>query len=272
MQVAQPARILLTENPPRIWSLIVTVFGDAVMDQGRNTAPPPVWIAGLQALFDELGIDAGLVRTNLSRLVANGTLLRDKTGRNTFYRLGSDSAANFAEASQVIYDRAPRQASGRFHLVLIERATSRQAARAALEAQGFRFLGAGTALRPDHLGQALPLLPEGVLPACAEPSDALRRMVPELWPVVALEDGYRRFIEAFSPCGARELASPAAAIAWRTVSVHHYRRLVLRDPVLPAEVLPADWPAGPAREIFARLLALAQEPSEFWLREHGFRG
>lgn len=272
MQVAQPARILLTENPLRIWSLIVTVFGDAVMDQGRNTAPPPVWIAGLQALFDELGIDAGLVRTSLSRLVANGTLLRDKTGRNTFYRLGSGSAANFAEASEVIYARAPRQATGRFHLVSIERAPNRQAARAALEAQGFRFLGAGTALLPEHLGRALPLLPDGALPAFAGPSDTLRLMVPELWPIAELDEGYRRFIETFSQCGARELATPAAAIAWRTVGVHHYRRLVLRDPVLPTEVLPADWPANSAREIFALLMALAQEPSELWLREHGFRG
>lgn len=272
MQASRPVQVLHTENPLRIWSLIVTIFGDAVMDKGRNATPSPVWIASLQVLFDELSIDAGLVRTNLSRLVANGTLLRDKSGRNTFYRLSHESAANFAEASTIIYDRMPRHATGLFHLVSIDRAASRQEARASLEAQGFRFLGPTTALLPEHFERAKPALPEGVLPAMAEPSDALRQALPELWPIDALDEGYRCFIKSFSRCTEDELASPAAAIVWRIVAVHLYRRLVLRDPVLPAAMLPADWPGPAARDTFDRLMALAQDPSDRWLRENGFRG
>ena len=39
----------------------------------------------------------------------------------------------------------------------------------------------------------------------------------------------------------------------RTLLVHAFRAVVLRDPRLPAEALPGDWPEAPARALFARL-------------------
>ena len=60
---------------------------------------------------------------------------------------------------------------------------------------------------------------------------------------------------------------PATACMLRLLLIHEYRRLMLRDPDLPAQLLPADWPGQAARmlckEIYRRLLA----PSEQHLDE-----
>jgi phenylacetic acid degradation operon negative regulatory protein len=37
----------------------------------------------------------------------------------------------------------------------------------------------------------------------------------------------------------------------RTLAVHEFRRILLRDPLLPAAMLPRDWPGTAAREVFA---------------------
>lgn len=266
-----PVQVLRAETPLRVWSLIVTIFGDAVMNRGTNPAPAPIWIAGLMDLLDLLGVEAGLARTNLSRLVANGTLLRDKSGRNTFYRLSAASAADFARASGVIYGTLKRAPTGRFHLVAIDRCADRAGARKALEAAGFRFIGASVAVLPEHDGLAAPPLPPGVILAEALSSDALGKAAQDAWQIEALAAGYRRFCPAFAAVTGATPLPPEAAVAWRIVAVHLFRRLALRDPLLPEVVLPVGWSGDVARAVFDRVMAQLSEPSEVWLRQHGYR-
>lgn len=39
-------------------------------------------------------------------------------------------------------------------------------------------------------------------------------------------------------------AADADAFTARILLIHHYRRVVLRDPLLPSALLPADWPGS----------------------------
>lgn len=263
-------RILHDESPLRVWSLIVTIFGDAVMAQGTDDRPAPIWIAHLLEVLELLGIEPGIARTNLSRLVANGTLERDKSGRNTFYRLAGASAADFAAAARLIYGKRKLSPTGYFHIAQIDWCDERKAARKILEDRGFRFVSTTTALLPEHQGQALRQLPGGVLCARAAASPLLAKLAREAWRLEELGEGYRRFVAHF-----RQAPAPrheADALIQRLVAVHLFRRLALRDPHLAGAALPDGFAGGQARIIFDDMMARLARPSETWLKAHGFRG
>jgi phenylacetic acid degradation operon negative regulatory protein len=253
----------------RVWSLIVTILGDIVMRQGMDLAPRPVWTGHLLDLLERLGVEAGLARTSLSRLVSGGVLERGKSGRNTFYRLSAASAAEFARAAERIYGRKPLAPGSQLHLVLIDRVADKAAARGALEATGFRFLSSSAALRPAYRDETAPDLPVRAITTLVEASGETAAAARELWRIDDLNSAYAGFIRQFGVVHGDW--PPEAAIIARVVLVHRLRRLLLRDPMLPTSALPADWAGDKAKALFARHLAALYEPSERWLSENGFR-
>ena len=72
----------LRGEPSRTWSIIITIYGDAIVPRGGC-----VWLGTLLAFFRAMGLSDGLVRTAMSRLATDGWLERIKVGRNSFYRL-----------------------------------------------------------------------------------------------------------------------------------------------------------------------------------------
>ncbi|MFM9976207.1 MAG: PaaX family transcriptional regulator C-terminal domain-containing protein [Beijerinckiaceae bacterium] len=265
-----PIQSLHAETPLRVWSLIVTIFGDVVMRGGTDPAPGPIWTGALLALLEEMKIDPGLVRTSLSRLVANGTLLREKTGRNTYYRPAPASRAAFMTAADRIYGRLPLVPTGQFDLALIDRCPARTKAREALLAQGFRFVGATTAVLPVHAGSLSRLLPEGAILARTDCTAPLAETAQDLWQIHALNQRYNYFLRVFTGLSGGN-PTPVQAIVSRVILLHQFRRLILRDPVLPAVALPEDWQGRRARECFKMALEHLEPASERWLTETGFR-
>ena len=85
------ARIVdqLKREPSRTGSIVITVFGDAIVPRGGS-----VWLGTLLEFFKNPRIDSGAVRTAMPRLAADGWLEREKVGRNSFYRFGEEGAAN----------------------------------------------------------------------------------------------------------------------------------------------------------------------------------
>ena len=69
MSLAAPVTALLdrfqASRPVRAWSLIVTLYGDAIVPRGGS-----LWLGSLTGMMARFGIDAGHVRTATSRLVA----------------------------------------------------------------------------------------------------------------------------------------------------------------------------------------------------------
>jgi phenylacetic acid degradation operon negative regulatory protein len=51
----------------------------------------------------------------------------------------------------------------------------------------------------------------------------------------------------------------------RTLLIHEYRRLHLRDPLLPAQLLRSDWPGVQAAALCRAIYARVFEPSELYL-------
>lgn len=268
--IAAHVAALHASGAPKIFSLIVTILGDVVMRQGVDRDPKPVWVGHLVDLMGRLDIEAGLVRTSLSRLVAAGLIHRDKRGRNTFYRLNAASAAAFAEAADRIYGRRVPPPAEAIHLAAIDRCADRRSAREALEAMGFRRTSATVLIAPARTGSPPGDLPEGAMLATAPPSPAVVAAVREAWRLDALDAEYRSFRNAFASLPAEDLA-PEAAIVARVVLVHRMRRLILRDPGLSDAFTGRDWPGPAARALFARRLDALQGASERFVTDRAWR-
>src|SRR5258707_11359314 len=99
--MAQPlARIIeqLKREPSRTGSIVITVFGDAIVPRGGS-----VWLATLLEFFRQIDIDASVVRTAISRLTPDGWFERHKVGRNRFYRLVQSGRQTFDIPTKHIY-------------------------------------------------------------------------------------------------------------------------------------------------------------------------
>jgi phenylacetic acid degradation operon negative regulatory protein len=264
-----PLKALHAESPLRVWSLIVTIFGDVVMQQGQQQKPAPVWSGAITKVMQLMQIEPGLVRTNLSRLVANKTLVRIKSGRNTFYQLGSESSKAFFEASKRIYARNLPEPTGQFDILILDQCVNRAVARTKLTDQGCRFIGPTVALKPHHKGMETPDAP-GVISSLADVTKPLADAAQSAWKMSALNDGYKRFLELFPVMPSGEVLSPEEAITMRIIMVHQYRRLCLRDPHFPMSALPKDWHGEEAKIRFLSNLSSLTKQSQEWVEISGF--
>src|ERR1700738_5260582 len=98
---------LLKREPSRTGSIVITVFGDAIVPRGGS-----VWLGALLGFFQAIDIDnsvvgSSVVRTAMSRLTADRWLERSRIGRNSFYRLAERGQQTFAAAARHIYDPPP---------------------------------------------------------------------------------------------------------------------------------------------------------------------
>src|ERR1700726_2078839 len=189
------ARIIeqLKREPSRPGSIVITVFGDAIVPRGGS-----VWLGTLLEFFDGLDIDSGVVRTAMSRLASDGWLERNKVGRNSFYRLDKKGRQTFDAATKHIYDPPPSDWTGRFELLLIGDSEDREASREALKNAGFGSPLPGVWVAPS--GVAVPEEAAGAirLEVSAE-DDSGRRLLSVSWPLDRTADAYLKFMKTFEP-------------------------------------------------------------------------
>lgn len=246
------------DRPPRIASFVVTVWGDAVVARGGS-----LWLGTLQRILEPFGCKEGQLRTAMSRLTEEGWLLRTRRGRLSFYRLGPRGEASFEAAARRIY--APPRAGlpgwdGAFRLVLSGEAALREA----LAPRGFVPLGQGLLVGTEGAAEDLPATAPVLLARPRSEAEAAAIAARAWSGLGAVAEGYRRFAAAFAPL-ADAVIPPDEALPLRLLLVHEYRRLALRDPGLPAPLLPADWPCGAARAVAAGLYRRLLPASEAWL-------
>jgi phenylacetic acid degradation operon negative regulatory protein len=262
------ARIVeqLKREPSRTGSIVITVFGDAIVPRGGS-----VWLGTLLEFFKALDIDSGVVRTAMSRLASDGWLERNKVGRNSFYRLDNKGRHTFDTATRHIYDPPLSDWTGRFELLLIGNGEDRDASRDALKNAGFGSPLPGVWVAPS--GVPVPEEAAGAirLEVSAE-DDSGRRLLSESWPLQRTADAYLKFMKTFEPLRSAisrgEVLSDADAFTARILLIHHYRRVVLRDPLLPPPLLPRDWPGRAARRLCGEIYRGLLPASEQWLDAH----
>jgi phenylacetic acid degradation operon negative regulatory protein len=216
-------------------AFIVTIYGDVVVPRGGV-----LWTGTLIDLCARVGINESLVRTAVSRLVAADQLDGERIGRRSYYRLKPSAAAAFQQAADLLYgpDRPPRG----WQILHDPDLRPEEAQR-----QRMGHMGGPVFIRPDR-GQPLP---PGALVFHAE-TVTTDRPLAAFWDLSALQDGYGRFMALFQDIDPASLSDDHALMT-RLLLVHAYRMVLLRDPRLPAEHLPADWNGAEARALFRSL-------------------
>ena len=178
-------------TPIRAGSLIVTVFGDAVVPRGGVLS-----LSSLHDIMRAFRISDTLVRTALSRLVSDGWFERWKVGRNSYYRLTGRGQEAFAQATLRIYADPPQDWQGSFDLLLLDNGQDRAAPPHG--AVGGRLWRSRPG-PPDRCRRPLPRMALScVLPECPPICATARRLAERAWPLAEIESRYRRFIDAYS--------------------------------------------------------------------------
>ena len=264
----------------RAGSLIISAFGDAIYPRGGR-----IWLGSLIRLLEPLGVGERLIRTTVFRLAQDGWLRTEAHGRRADYLLTPAGQQRIEDAARHIYASSTPVWDRRWRLMLVVgdiAGRQRDQLRRALFWQGFGLLGtdcfihpsadldaASDALMADGMGELLhelmPLLAvENHFGNSARDVD----MVLRAWNLEQLGNDYAEFVARYRPLieslrqHVGDVIPDETAFLLRTVLIHEYRRLLLRDPELPAELLPHDWPGNEARlmcrEFYRRLL----QPSE----------
>src|ERR1700719_654358 len=104
------------QRPLRGGSLIVTIFGDAIMPRGGA-----VTLGSLISLAAPFGLNERLGRTAAARLAKEGWLEGRRAGKRSEYHLSQDGRERFAEATRRIYGAAETAWSGRWTVIVLPR-------------------------------------------------------------------------------------------------------------------------------------------------------
>ena len=251
----------------RVWSLVITVFGDAIVPRGGKAG-----LSVLQSIMGRLGIENGALRTAMSRLAADNWVVRKKSGRNSIYALAGSGRHAFDEATKRIYAAGPPEWDGQWTVVMVPSA-ERFAAADALIAAGFVEAGGAAWLRPETSAvQSLPSEVNGAL-VLKSHADRVPENVSGFWEVGesvraydALTANYQALDDALANGAQLE---PLDALAARSLLIHDWRRIVLRDPNLPSQLLPEDWPGENARAVVRSIYTKLAPASERWLDDAG---
>ena len=264
------------ESDPSATAILSTFFGEIV--EPRDVLVP---VSSVAAVVADLGISERLVRTSLSRLVADGLLEGRRVGRRSAYGVAPDARQMFGTVRARIFGAPTSTWGGWWTLVIVDPTGGDGDRRARLRAE-LRWQGL-TTLSPNVL--ASPVVdPPAVLSTVERHGDlgviVMRSQLVEGGPVsgpvlaaraLPLDDlaaQHQRCIEHLAPLErAVGDPSPATALALRLLLISEYRRLVLADPGLPAELLPDSWRAARTREIVASVFHRVLEPSERRLAE-----
>jgi phenylacetic acid degradation operon negative regulatory protein len=205
-------------------------------------------------LTADFGIKETALRVALTRMVGAGDLIRSADG----YRLSDRLLARQRRQDDAMHPRT-RPWRGDWLVLIVTSvggdARTRAALRTVMHDKRFGELREGVWMRPDNL--ALDLDPDvaGRVRVLKARDDAPAKLAGELWDLPAWARTGHRLLD--------EMAC-AADIPGRFVAATGIVRHVLTDPMLPAELLPADWPGDRLRDAyqdFATELARRRDPS-----------
>ncbi|MYN08486.1 phenylacetic acid degradation operon negative regulatory protein PaaX [Pseudoduganella aquatica] len=266
----------LASDPPRSKSLVMTIFGDAIVPHGGT-----VWLGSLIELLAPFGVNDRLLRTAVFRLAQEGWLVSQRDGRRSSYSIAPEAQARFARAQRRIY--APLQVhwDGDWTLVMSGNslgAAERTLLRKELVWEGYGLVSAGVfghpAGNPDTLDELLArtgmrdklfICHAAEMPG-ARNGRPLREMIDEGWDLSGVSGGYLQFIAQFEPLLALlrggHQPEPEQAFVIRSLLIHAWRRVQLHDPQLPVELLPEPWPGASAYELARELYRLVAAAAE----------
>lgn len=267
-----------SQRPLRGGSLLITLFGDSIAPRGGI-----VTLGSLIDLAAPFGLTERLVRTSVARLAQDDWLVARRDGRRSEYRLTSRGEQRFAEATQRIYSKGRESWDGQWSLLVLPANGGKrpESLRDSLRWLGFGQIGPGVFAHPNRdleqvrewlrgldLGRDEGLLLRG----WAGEGTVDKALIAAGWDLGDLARRYRRFVDSFAAVenalGTRTAAAgltPESAFVIRTLLIHDYRKIHLRDPLLPPALLPSDWVGSNAYNLCAKLYSQVFDAAEEFL-------
>jgi phenylacetic acid degradation operon negative regulatory protein len=238
-------------------ALLLTVLGEFVLPTGGSA-----WTQTLVGAMAGLDVDPRNARQAIGRLAEQGIVAAKRHGRRSRWSLTADGERLLVDGTRRIYafGAAPEVWDDRWLLVVYSVPAAERARRDQLRSQlafaGFGFLGAGVAISP-HLDREPAVndvlrgldLVDSSLVVRAEAGDLVppRELVRRAWDLQSLAGEYRSFLARFDEARPARADAQFAAVVGL---VHEWRRFPFLDAEIPAELLPADWPAPRAKALF----------------------
>lgn len=212
----------------RVWSLMVSLFGDLAQKPGQSISGPV-----LSSIMADLGIKPEATRVALHRLRNDGWLVSEKTGRTSRHSLSPRGLSESAAASPRIYAGPDAGADGWQLVIAPETGAEAPETMAAL--------GFCPVMPRVYVGPADAKVPAGLL---ALPGDhAPAWLCAQAEPNEA--SGYRALLGILLPLAESLPADlpPQARAVLRCLIVHNWRRLILKYPALPQPLVRENSPA-----------------------------
>ena len=261
----------------RAGSLIVSVFGDAILPRGGT-----VWIGSLIRALADFGVNERLVRTSVFRLTRDDWLEADQVGRRSYYSLSDMGARKFDQATIRIYGDPRQTWNGDWCLVLLAGLDSelKETIRRELGWLGFGAISTNVLAHPtpDIVEMEATLARVGIDDqvvvmqgrTLGDKADvAMHSLVYKSWNLDEIDSHYVDFVEQFRPVfrAVQKNRRPDSRLAFqiRTLLIQEYRSILLRDPLLPAELLPESWNGTAAYQICRELYQLVYESADQYL-------
>ena len=259
-------------------SLLVTVYGDVMAQRGQA-----VWLGSLIQLAELFGLSARLVRTSAFRLTADDWLTCTRLGRRSFYALSEAGLQRVQHAERRIYDFKLPAWDGRWTLVMIATglpASVRLPLKRELRWEGFGELSPNVWAHPHASHSSLKDIiraagaVDKIVVLSAESMDAysskpLQAVMHATFKLDQVEAAFKQFVGRFEPMLQHATSlSPAESFFVRTLLIHEYRKVLLRDPNLPQALLPTGWSGLQARQLCESLYSQLLTSSEAFLLAH----
>ena len=231
----------LTESGSiRVWSLLVTVFGDLAPDR-------PLDGPTLSLIMAQIGIKPEATRVALHRLRSDGWIISQKNGRTSHHSLTAKGQRDSAAARPRIYGR-PSDMSSKAHMVMI------QMPRTDLDPAQFAHVSDRVFLCNDTTP----------MPADAmylTPTD-LPTWLGEQHENADLREGYRVLHDVLCDIDTDAPSlTPLDIAVLRVMVVHAWRRLTLKHPDLPRSAHSTDWRGHDCRVLVTEVLDRFARPA-----------
>lgn len=243
-------------------SLALNIFGDYLRYAGGDAK-----LGELTELMAAFGMEPATVRVSMSRLKQEGWFTTRREGRETVYSLSDQMLHVLIHGRPRIFRRKEEPWSGRWTMVIYQVPEFDRAVREQLRKQlawaGFGQLSPSTWLAPHNLSREAKEIAArnesarvDVLWCGSQDTDEARQLAARCWDLDALGQDYVDFLARYRHLDNERNNSSKdgrQALVERTRITDDFRRFPFRDPELPQELQPKNWPGPAAFSLFSRV-------------------
>ncbi|MEU0061128.1 PaaX family transcriptional regulator C-terminal domain-containing protein [Streptomyces sp. NPDC006334] len=252
---------------PRPQSLMLTFFGNHVLDEGQLC----VYSGSIIDVLGRVGVGEQAVRSTLTRMVNRGLLCRQREGRRMYFGLTPQAVRVLEDGRVRIWQQGAVNDDwdGSWTLLGFSLPDSwkrqRHDLRSRLAWSGFGALYSGLWIAPGDVDVSAVVAELGltdhvkIFHARADTATDIELMVRDTWDLESIAARYVTFDKRWTAhLGAGSGDDP---IATRLRLVSEWLGTIRTDPRLPVAHLPRAWPAGPAQETFRRVADQTASPA-----------